>query len=191
MLNRNKIHYYSTPEVDHFLEIRLNQVTWTKIVKIAGQKEKSYSWIVRYCVFRLIKRQMDDGFVHPWLTSEKGRKKWKKFGALSRQTRNHIYAENGKPGNLHRHKLCLYGNDEMLIRMTAGKFNFSMSHLVRLALEWNLGELERQSHGRPCRFHRLAFYWLGIKLYSDVDLPIISPPHKHLRFTHFHDSDYW
>jgi len=191
MLNRNKIHYFKTPYVDHFLEIRLNQDTWAKIVQVATLKDKSYSWVVRYCLFRLIKRQMRVDFVQQTFPGAKQIKKWKKFGALSRVARSHIYSEQGELGSLHRHKLCLYGQDELMIRMTAGMFNFSMSHLVRLALEWHLDELLRLSNGGVSRFHRLAFYWLGIKLYHDVDLPILSPPDKHFHLKHFDEAYYW
>jgi len=191
MLNRNKVHYWKTPYVDCILEIRLNQDTWAKIVRIAALKRKSYSWIVRYCVFRLINRDMTEDIVKNTFPGAKGGKKWKKFGKMSRIAKNHLGSKSGKHESLHRHKLCLYGDDEFFIRLIAGQFHFSMSHLVRLALEWNLDELERLSNGRPGRFHHLAFYWLGIKLYNGVDFPIITLPHKHLRLNHFHEADYW
>ncbi len=42
----------------------------------------------------------------------------------------------------HRHMLCLYGDDERLLRFTALKLNMSVSHLIRFALEWFLPILE-------------------------------------------------
>ncbi|MES0489007.1 MAG: hypothetical protein ABUK01_03385 [Leptospirales bacterium] len=187
MLNKNKPFWKVRVTPDHILEIHLNQETWEKIVRIADLKKKSYSWVVRYCVFRLLKRQMGEGFGQQGCSGRAG----EKFEELSERAKQHIYAGNNKVEDLHRHKLCLYGRDEFFIRLTSGRLNFTMSHLVRLALEWNLDELERLSLGRVSRFHRLAFYWLGIKLYRDVDLPIISPPHKNIHLRHFPDSEYW
>jgi len=67
----------------------------------------------------------------------------------------------------------------------------TMSYLVRLALEWNLDELERLSSGKFSRCHVAAFYWLGIKLYGGVELPTCSPQEKQLRLDRFREDEYW
>jgi len=42
--------------IDNVLEIRLPALTWNKIKWIAACKNCSCSWVVRYAVFRMIKR---------------------------------------------------------------------------------------------------------------------------------------
>jgi len=184
MLNRSKSYTRAGIDIDCILEVRLNHETWEKVVRIAEMKKKSYSWIVRYCVFRLIKRADAKAYILNWKSGK-------------RRIELKLLEERVKKGcgdNLHRHKLCLYGNDELLIRMTAGLLHYSMSHLVRLALEWNLDELERISNAKSGRFHRLAFYSLGIKLYEDVkgiNFPTQDTPDLQYRLIRFHQTDYW
>jgi len=184
MLNRNKSYTKVGIDIDCILEIRLNHEMWEKIVRVAEMKKKSYSWIVRYCVFRLIKRADAKAYILNWKSS----KRRVNFEILEERVKKHC------GDNLHRHKLCLYGDDEFLIRMTAGLMHYSMSHLVRLALEWNLDEIERISNAKPGRFHRLAFYWLGIKLYEDVkgvNFPTRGTVDLQYRLIRFNEADYW
>jgi len=180
MLNRNEFYHKNGLEINNILEIRINHDAWAKIVRIASSKKKSYSWVVRYCVFRMIKRKNK---IQGWNLENRRNK----FEALSKEVKKHRSDKD-----LHRHKLCLYGSDELLIRMTAGYLSCTMSHLVRLALLWNLDELERMSARRnSCRFHRLSFYWLGIKLYEDVELPTLSIPDQYFQLIGFNELSYW
>ncbi|MES0490786.1 MAG: hypothetical protein ABUK01_12395 [Leptospirales bacterium] len=182
MVNKNKPYYKLRVPIPNILEIRLNQDTWERISQIAVIKGKSYSWVVRYCLFRFIKRNnMKSNPVN--FNSEKQREK---YTMMETRARHHLVEKN-----LHRHKLCLYGDDELYVRMIAGFLHRTMSHLVRLALEWYLSELERMSTGKPGRFHRLAFYWLGIKLYGLAVLPNVSPEYKQIQFIRFSDDEYW
>jgi len=141
----------------------------------------TYSWVVRYCLFRLIKRKnprKNVGNVISWSNSAK----FEKLNALA--------GKYAGADNLHRHKLCLYEEDEFFIRMTAAVMHCTMTHLVRLALEWNLDELERMSTTRS-RFFTLAFYWLGIKLYQGVVFPTYSPEDKDFRLERIPITAYW
>jgi len=187
MVNRNTNIMYKLGIIpDHFLEIRLSPEIWEKVVRIAAIKKRSYSWVVRYCVFRLIKRKEPFLFITNHILEPGRHSKWKKFRVADERARQQAGAEI-----FHRHKLCLYGSDEMFIRMTAGFMCCTMSHLVRLSLEWNLDELERLSSDSGSRFHRLAFYWLGIKLYAGVELPTCLPEHKNFRLRRFREDQYW
>ena len=186
MLNRNKPFFKLLVPIDCILEIYLPPKTWEKIVRIATVKNRSYSWVVRYCVFRLIKHGDPSRYVMDNAIELGSKNKSQKFILLNKRAKQQVGIDK-----MHRHKLCLYGNDEFFIRIFAGLMHCTMTHLVRLALEWNLDDLEQLSKKKSSRFHRLAFYWLGIKLYSGVDLPTISSPHKHIRLIHFHDGDYW
>jgi len=179
MVNRNKRFYKKERvRIDNILEIRLDCKTWERISQIAVFKGKSFSWVVRFAVFRFIKRKDVVTFIRTPT-------RWAKYQSLSDLAKKQASARA-----IHRHKLCLYGNDEFLIRMTAAMLCCTMTHLVRLSLEWNLGELER-SAVLPGRFHRLVWYWMGIKLFRDVKLPIMSHTDKHLALIRFDEDDYW
>lgn len=148
----------------HVLEIRLDRATWSRVVAAAQARGVTYSWVVRYCLFRFIKRSQPELYL--------GRRG--AFGGPS-------------GGALHRHRLCLYGSDELYIRQTAGLFNWTMTKLVRIALERNLGRLE----GSMGRFSRASFYWLGIKIFADREFPFSSTKHTTLRYIRFPTSEYW
>ncbi|MES0489215.1 MAG: hypothetical protein ABUK01_04435 [Leptospirales bacterium] len=187
MVNRNSEPLYRLGvHVDHFLEIRVNANAWEKVVRISEAKKTSYSWVVRYCVFRLIKRKDPFMFITNCVLKSGKHDKWKKYQSLNRRVKLQSSEEH-----LHRHKLCLYGSDEMFIRMTAGLMHWTMSRLVRLALEWYLDELVRGLSENSSQFHRLAFYWLGIKLYGGVELPTSPPEYVRLQLDRFHESEYW
>jgi len=171
---------------DNILEIRVPAETWEKIARIAKSKKCSYSWVVRYSVFRLIKRKDPVRYITNYILERGKRNKWMKFQASHRRAE-----QQSQLKGFHRHKLCLYGEDELFIRMTAGLMCCTMTHLVRLALEWHLAELERLSTGGTSRFHQAAFYWLGIKLYGGVELPTSLPEHKALQLNRFHEKEYW
>jgi len=181
MYNRNKRYWNIPVHPDNILEIRLNQEVWAKVVKVATMKQTTYSWVVRYCVFRLIQRKDPRRNMGNCISYSNS----PKFDKLDSITRQHP-----KTANLHRHKLCLYEEDEFFIRMSAALMNCTMSHLVRLCLQWNLDELERMSTVKS-NFHALAFYWLGIKLYEGVVLPTYRPEDKDFRLIRLKESEYW
>ncbi|MES0491205.1 MAG: hypothetical protein ABUK01_14510 [Leptospirales bacterium] len=182
MYNRNERYWKIPVHPDHILEIRLKPEIWARVVQIADRKDCSYSWVVRYCVFRMIKRKDPRRYVGNCIVKNNS----VKFEKMDAAAREHIGDDN-----LHRHKLCLYEEDEFFIRMTAGLMHCTMSHLVRLALEWNLDELERLSNGRSSLFHDLAFYWLGIKLYHGVVFPTMDLINKDFRLDRLNEHDYW
>jgi len=187
MVNRNTNRLWKLGiHPDSILEVRLPLETWEKIVRIATVKKRSYSWVVRYCVFRLIKRKDPFMYITNHVLEPGKHDKWKKFRTLHSRVEQQASA-----GNLHRHKLCLYGEDEMFIRITAGLMRCTMTYLIRLALEWYLDELQRLSSERPSRFHSHAFYWLGIKLYGGVDLPTSIPEERILLLRRFRETEYW
>jgi len=182
MHNKSKRYWKIPVHPDNILEVRLTPDVWAKIVRIAGMKKTTYSWVVRYCVFRLIKRKDPRRNVGDVIF----RNNSTKFNRMDSLARGHIASES-----FHRHKLCLYEEDEFFIRMTAALMHCTMTHLVRLALEWYLDHLDRFSYGRPSRFNKLAFYWLGIKLYGGVALPIFRPENKDLCLIRIEENEYW
>ncbi|MES0491130.1 MAG: hypothetical protein ABUK01_14115 [Leptospirales bacterium] len=139
MINNNTPYEQLPIQPDNILEVRLKSEIWKRIVRIALHKDKTYSWVVRYCLFRLIKRtdaRKNIGYCQRFWEKPK----FKKLQALAKE---HLGVEE-----MHRHKLCLYGEDEFFIRMTAGLMYCTMTHLVRLALESNLDKLEMICFGK-------------------------------------------
>jgi len=174
--------------IDNVLEIRLPSLTWNKIKWIAVCKNCSYSWVVRYAVFRMIKRV--DQF-HP--DNENTGLRSGKIAKLNELVRR----ERANSQNKHRHRLCLYGQDELFIRIAAAKLGCTMSHLVRMALGLYLDNLVSKFpvfghfRGSRGRFSRAAWRCLGIKIYHGVRFHTMRPRQQHLEFIHYQKSDYW
>jgi len=187
MLNRNKTYLKKeTFCIDSILEIRLNAETWKRITRIAKIKKKSYSWVVRYAVFRLINRKNPVKYIQGWTSVDRHRK----FKELNEIIKNGAKRDEST-SKMHRHKLCLYGDDELFIRLSAAMLHCTMTHLVRLAMEWNLSELERRTFGKSGRFHRSSFFWLGIKLFQAVELHSLNTSERPLKLIRFDGTDYW
>ncbi len=187
MVNRNLGLLKLPIQASHVLEIRLSMQMWKRVVKIAEYKRKSYSWVVRYCVFRLIKRSEPARYIAGSVVWPGKRRLRQSFCDLMDQRAfMHKSADA-----IHRHRLCLYGNDELLIRMTAGMLNVTMTHLVRLALEWYLGSVEKRINNGGSRFHELAFYWLGIKCFAVVEFPNRHTDYADIRLMRVPEYAYW
>ncbi|MES0491258.1 MAG: hypothetical protein ABUK01_14785 [Leptospirales bacterium] len=174
--------------IDNVLEIRLPYLTWKKIKWVAVGKNRSCSWVVRYTIFRMIKRH---GPLHRGVEIAGARSK--KIAKLNEQVREERMDSKKK----HRHRLCLYGQDELFIRIAAAKMGCSMTHLVRLALALYLDDLVRKfpSFGRSRdyrgRFNSAAWRCLGIKIYLGVRFHTKAARHQLFEFTHYKPSDYW
>ena len=174
--------------VDNILEIRLPYLTWNKIKWVAAGKNRSYSWVVRYTIFRMIKRSAQ---FH--LDDENWGVRSKKISRLNELVRG----ERGDSQKKHRHRLCLYGQDEFFIRMSAAKLGCTMTHLVRLALALYLDGLVskfppfRCSKDRHGRFSGPAWRCLGIKVFHVVKFPTMRPKQQHFEFTYYKSTDYW
>lgn len=153
---------------DYILEVRVSYELWEKVQGLAKRNRTTYSWVVRYCLFRLIRK--------------------KGISRVTKGIEQKVKRQTRAP-RLHRHMLCLYGVDEMFIRMTAAHLNCTMSHLVRLALEWRLPKLMQDENANDSPFHRLSFYWLGIKLYRQRALVVCQQPL--LQFSRFTEREYW
>ncbi len=109
--------------VDEIFEIRLLPECWQKVQSTAFKHNLTYSWIVRLCLFRLCESELSRD---------------KEMNLLNRKIR-FKYLTNQKP--LHRHQLCLFGTDGLHLRMLAASLGFTISQLVRIALEMYLDEI--------------------------------------------------
>jgi len=75
----------------------------------------------------------------------------------------HKYREKSAPK--HRHILCLYGDDEKLLRITAMELiSITVSQLIRLALYKYLPSVEQRS------FEWRYIYYYGTKITRRLDL---------------------
>ncbi len=193
----NKQLYRNNPlHVEAIIEVRLCYDTWRKIQRIARSQHASYSWVVRFAVFRLIKRKNINSFLS--LNTDEYSFQWRnrseKYDSMNEKARIRRQNCNEK----HRHRLCLYGTDELFIRVTAARLSCTMTHLVRLALEVYLDSVLRHSlraprfGGRKYRSIREAFwYWCGIKLHEDVEFPNYAPEKQYIKFKKFDKHDYF
>jgi len=185
MINQSE-YFNNGVSIDNILEIRLCKKTWDKIEVVSKRSGKSFSWVVRYALFRLIKRKSLQTRLNKGAFGDK-------FRSLDKVARGKKRVSKEQ----HRHKLCLYGSDEYFIRATSAFLNVSMTHLVRIALEWHLDtllerftRLPRRGNAKK-RFFRLAWYWLGIKRYNDVELPIQLTQKFSVTLIRYPSYEYW
>jgi len=176
-------YYKNIEQVDCVLEIRLCEDTWEKIKRVATARESSFSWVVRYAIFRMIKRKS----LHPNVSSVYESND--NFGSENKYNdrvnkRRHGSAEK------HRHRLCLYGEDELFIRLSAARLGCTMTHMVRLALEKYLDSLVAAGVSFS-RFRRAAWYWLGIKVHYGVEFPTIEISKVSFHFFRYQKIEYW
>lgn len=120
---RKQLRFYRVP-IASLWEVNLERGLWERVRKAAEYRQCTYSWITRYCVFRL------------------ARKKNVRMTTAMEFHSCGIKRQQKKCKNYHRHILCLYGDDEMLLRLTAMKLGVTVSQLIRLALYWFLPKIE-------------------------------------------------
>ena len=153
-------------------EVRLSPELWNRVKKIAKYENVSYSWIVRYCVFRLARRKCI-----------------RMFPAMENLSRK-IRKTQPQSDKCHRHMLCLYGTDEQLLQLRAMQLRISVSLLIRLGLEWFLPKFEKGieydirirtgqigytggaakaiKKGKGTYIWSADFFWRGIKLNAKI-----------------------
>lgn len=115
--------------IDDIFEIRLLEADWQRVKQTAMQREISYSWVVRICIFAMI---------------SKHRKKIDyQFTQKSLALKQEYKFQRGK--SFHRHLLCLYGDDAHCIRLEASRLGITVSHFIRLALREFLDKIDVMS----------------------------------------------
>jgi len=180
-------------QVENVLEIRLSIKTWNQIRYASMMKRRTYSWVVRYAVFRMIKRGNLEDYIKGSTSQRTNNSMKYKFERISQI----LLHESKTNSNKHRHKLCLYGDDELLIRLSAARMKCTMTHLVRLSLMYYLDELLLQigflgrSKLTGRYFARIAWYWLGIKICKGVEFPNRGTCNHYFKFRRFEKGDYW
>jgi hypothetical protein len=110
-------------KITNLLEIRLAASQWWRIVELSRRRRRTYSTITRYCVLRLARK-----------CSLRWTPRMQKARARAKEELKSIPAQ-------HRHMLCLYGEDEKLIRLAALDLGLTLTAFVRLALALYLENL--------------------------------------------------
>lgn len=117
-------------QITNILEVRLDAMVWRSIKTFAAMRSRTYSTMTRYCVLRLARKTALSWT--PKLTTA--------YSTVCCRTRG--------SGRLHRHVVCLYGEDEKLIRLAAIDLGITMSAFIRLALELYLPIIVMEKHSR-------------------------------------------
>lgn len=138
-------------QIASLLEIRLAPRHWNRIRIAAWQRGTTYSTVTRFCVFRLARK-----CALQWTPRLRVAKSGVEQGITVAQ-------------GLHRHLLCLYGDDEKLIRLAAMDLGVTLTMFVRLAIEMFLDALAMEKRSR--RFvtrHRLK--WEAIRFLEEIQI---------------------
>ena len=148
------------PPIQNVWEVKIKGDVWEKIQMLAQTKKVTYSWIVRFCVFTAITMAPNQvsGVENPTVShlmtqDNSGTKNTKSI--------------KGPKKKSHRHKLCLYGEDEKLLRISAMELGITVSAFIRICLDQFLETVEDAEYA--------DLFSRGIKLGKEYRL------YKHLR----------
>ena len=137
-------------------EVRLPLRLWQAIRQCAAGRKKTLSTITRFCALPL---------------ADRGGLRWfpgmRDLLTLDRRE----YAT----GPHHRHIVCLYGEDAVLLRLAALRLRISVSAFIRLALRMYLRRLAMENHSKRVVSEE-ALYWLGIKRWYQIPLTAYTTP---------------
>lgn len=170
--------YKQSFRIRSVLEIRLCRETWSKVQYVSALSGCSYSWVVRYAVNRFIYRKN----FHRYVTRR----------ADFQRLHDDAMARRPHADKKHRHRLCLYGRDEMNLRLSAVELGCTMTHLVRMALDAYLERVFQRSIRQGMgRVEEWFWFWLGIKLHLDVEFASWDTNCKHFNFTRYRKGLYF
>ncbi|MDH5718526.1 MAG: hypothetical protein OEZ22_12945 [Spirochaetia bacterium] len=130
-------------EIKNIWEVHIDLSVWENIKIAAKIHNKSYSWIVRYCVFQL---------------ANKKNLRWtKKMQNINKDLK--LISVNEK----HRHQLCLYGDDEIFLRTAALILGISISQLIRISIAMFLKRFLTKKVSKE------NLFWYGIKIFARIN----------------------
>jgi hypothetical protein len=163
-------------QITNLLEVRLAPIHWNRIKILVWQRRRTYSTITRYCVLKLARKC-----------------------SLRWTAKLSIATQRVKEGmdiakDMHRHMMCLYGEDEKLIRLAAMELGLTLTAFVRLALELYLETLAmvKRSH-RPITNDDLT--WEGIRFTETMQIFAVNgggwPFSRNLSCMRFDIDTYW
>ena len=163
-------------QVADLWEVLITKNLWSTITAVAKARKCSMSTITRYCAFRL---------------AEKETLAWKKTVKNA-----HLKARSEQSANPHRHRhiVCLYGEDVILLRLAALRLRLTVSAFLRLALQLYLPRLHA-----PASISKMVsameLFWRGIKRWKCVPLGAINhegvPTFRRFAFSSFMPWEWW
>lgn len=158
------------------LEFRLSQRLWRQIQAVAAARGQTFSMVTRFCVLRL---------------AQKCSLEWTR-----RLERVHCAAraEAASAPWVHRHVMCLYGDDEKLVRVAAMDLGITMTAFARIALALYLGLIAMEN--RSYRFVPTPkIRALGIRFTEEIQIAAQNtsefPLFRTLQCHHFSLDSYW
>jgi hypothetical protein len=166
----------ATIHITNLLEVRLAPIHWNRIKILVWQRRRTYSTITRYCVLKL---------------ARKCSLRWTpKLEMATQRVKKGIFIAK----DMHRHMMCLYGEDEKLIRLAAMELGITLTAFVRLALELYLDALAMEKRSqRPVTNDDLT--WEGIRFTETVQIFAANgggwPFSRDLSCTRFDIDGYW
>ncbi|AFM12768.1 hypothetical protein Turpa_2122 [Turneriella parva DSM 21527] len=141
----------SNVQINNVLEIRLAPKHWNRIKITAWQRRRTYSTISRYCVLRLA-RKCSLRWTARLETATAGVRRGLEIAQ-----------------NTHRHMMCLYGDDEKIIRLAAMELGLTLTAFVRLALELYLDSLAMEKHSNGFVSNQ-KLTWEGIRFTEEIQI---------------------
>lgn len=113
-------------------EVHLSPRIWQYLRQLSHRRRCTYSTITRFCIFQLAE-------------FEQLRRR-----PLFIQANSEIRRDSAHAAEFHRHMVCLYGEDVLLLRLAAIQLNMTVSAFIRLALWLYLPRLamENLSHSK-------------------------------------------
>ena len=137
--------------IEDVWEVHLVGAIWRYLAEIARRRKVSYSTIARYCIFRL--------------AEQKNLKMTSSWQAVHQKNKAQIAGS----GQLHRHLVCLYGEDVVLLKLAAIRLGITVSALIRLALVLYLPCLAMENHSKEIVDEQELFL-RGIKRWMRIEL---------------------
>lgn len=120
---------------------------WSRVKIAAECSNKTFSWVVRWCVFTALRDDKKSTFSES-VTEFHHRRN---FGA-------------SKPGSHHRFQLCLYGEDQTFLKISAIELDVSLTSLILASIEQYLQQLIEE------KVSDLDLRDYGIKIFAKFQL---------------------
>lgn len=162
--------------ITHLLEVRLAPLHWNRIKLAALRRRRTYSTVTRYCMMRL---------------ARKCSLRW-----TPKLRRIEIDVKQGlaEAVEMHRHMMCLYGEDEKIVRLAAMELGITMTAFVRLAIELYLGTLAMEKQNKRV-VTNAQLTWEGIRFVENVQIFAVNagsrPFYRNLSCSYFAIESYW
>jgi hypothetical protein len=163
-------------QITHLLEVNLAPIHWNRIKLCSWQRRRTYSTITRYCALRL------------------ARKCSLQWTPKLRHTVSGVQQGLAIAKDMHRHMMCLYGDDEKIIRLAAIELGLTITGFVRLAIELYLQTLVMEKRSQRLVTNN-SLTWEGIRFIQEIQIFAVNggsrPFYRNLTCLAFDPDSYW